>query len=191
MKKKEQDTTKKIFTIPNLLSSCRLLFLPVFVWLYMVEENYKMAALVLAVSELTDMADGYVARRFHMISDLGKVLDPVADKVTQGVVVLCLTARFPVMKWLVGLFIAKELIMMVSGLLVIKKTGRVHGADWHGKVTTCLLYFTMFLHIIWYEIPEAVSNVFAVACMVMIVISLILYLKQYVQVFQEKPVKKN
>ena len=74
---------KKIVTIPNILSFFRICLLPVIVWLYGVENNYVWAGYILILSGVTDMADGYIARHFHMISNLGKILDPIADKLTQ------------------------------------------------------------------------------------------------------------
>ena len=92
------------------------------------------------LSGLTDLADGYIARRFHRISNLGKILDPVADKLTQAAMLICLFTRFPHVLLLIVIMAGKELYMVVSGCLVIQKTGKVHGADWHGKIVTFLLY---------------------------------------------------
>ena len=89
---------KNIFTIPNILSIFRLLLLPVIVYTYMNQKDYVLTGVLLLVSGITDLLDGYIARTFHMISDLGKILDPVADKATQAVVLLCLITRF---RWLV------------------------------------------------------------------------------------------
>ena len=166
---------KKIVTIPNILSFFRICLLPVIVWLYGVENNYVWAGYILILSGVTDMADGYIARHFHMISNLGKVLDPIADKLTQGVMLLCLVLRF---HWMIVpfiLMIAKEIYMSVSGILVIQRTGIVCGAQWHGKAATCFLYGMMILHIFWQEITHVVSMVSIIACTVMIGISFVLY----------------
>ena len=166
---------KKIVTIPNILSFFRICLLPVIVWLYGVENNYVWAGYILILSGVTDMADGYIARHFHMISNLGKILDPIADKLTQGVMLLCLVLRF---HWMIVpfiLMIAKEIYMSVSGILVIQRTGIVCGAQWHGKAATCFLYGMMILHIFWQEITPVVSMVSIIACTVMIGISFVLY----------------
>ena len=130
---------KKIVTIPNILSFFRICLLPAIVWLYGVENNYVWAGYILILSGVTDMADGYIARHFHMISNLGKILDPIADKLTQGVMLLCLVLRFHWMIMPFILMIAKEIYMSVSGILVIQRTGIVCGAQWHGKAATCFL----------------------------------------------------
>lgn len=88
------DKGKQILTIPNLLSVFRILLIPLIVWLYCGKQDYLLAAWVLLLSGVTDIADGFIARHFHMVSDLGKVLDPIADKLTQTVALVCLLTRF-------------------------------------------------------------------------------------------------
>lgn len=172
---RSNDTQSKILTIPNILSFFRLCLIPVIMWLYCVEENYLWAGIILILSGITDTVDGFVARHFHMTSDLGKMLDPVADKLTQAAMLFCLLTRFPLMILPLALMIVKETFMGVTGLLVIRKTGRVFGADWHGKVTTWLLYAMMILHVFWFNIPVTVSRVLIGACVIMMVLSLVLY----------------
>lgn len=169
------DRKKTIWTIPNILSMVRILLIPVIVWLYVSKESYVWAGGLLLVSGATDVVDGFIARKFNMISDLGKVLDPIADKLTQGVMLICLLRRFPLMALPLAMMVLKETFMSVTGLQVIRRTGKVISADWHGKVTTVLLYATMLLHIVWGDIPETQSALFIGAAMVMIAISFFLY----------------
>lgn len=177
--------TNKIITIPNILSFIRLCLIPLIIWLYCVKQNYHMTAVILVLSGLTDLADGFIARHFHMISDLGKILDPIADKLTQGATLFCLMTRFKLMLVPFILMIFKELYMGITGALVIKKTGQVLGANWHGKVVTCLLYAMMILHVLWYDIPMAVSTVSIIICICMMVLSLILYGKRNKKAIQQ------
>lgn len=168
-------TEKDIFTIPNILSFVRICLIPVIVWLYCVKHDPILAGGVLILSGVTDIADGYIARRFNMASNLGKVLDPIADKLTQAAMLFCLMTCFP---WVLGpvlLMIAKEIFMSVTGIMVIKRTGIVLGAEWHGKAATCLLYAMILLHIFWYNIPLGVSYVTVAICTTMIAASFILY----------------
>ena len=150
----EQNTRKQLFTIPNLLSLLRLCMIPLIIWLYCTQKNYALTAVVLVLSGLTDMVDGYIARRFNMVTDLGKALDPVADKLTQASVMFCLLSRFRMMLVPLLLLIFKEVCNGVMSLVVIKKTGKVCGADWHGKVCTWLLYAMIFVHIVWFDISR-------------------------------------
>lgn len=172
----------RIWTIPNILSMFRLALIPVIVWLYCVEMEYRWAAVILILSGLTDMADGFIARRFHMSSNLGKALDPIADKLTQFVVLICLVTKFPKMLLPVCLLPVKELTTGILSFLVIQRTGKVDGADWHGKVATALLDATMVLHVLWIEITEWFSTVSIIACTVMILVSFALYTVRHLRI---------
>lgn len=180
----------RILTIPNLLSFFRLCLIPVFMWLYCVEKNYLWTGIILILSGLTDTVDGIIARKFNMISDLGKVLDPIADKLTQTAMLFCLLTRFPLMIAPLALMVVKEFFMGVTGLLVIRKTGEVFGADWHGKVNTWLLYAMMILHVFWYNIPDTVSRVLIGICVVMMLISLVLYGRHNLKALKETEPEK-
>ncbi len=164
----------KIITIPNILSFFRLCLIPPIVILYL-GGHFPEAGLVVLLSGLTDILDGFIARTFNMISDIGKVLDPIADKTTQGVVMILLALRFPLMLLPIVMTVIKESFMALTGSLIIKKTGIVLGAEWHGKAATVLLTATMALHIFWYDIPFVPSAVSISLSALMILISLILY----------------
>lgn len=171
----EDKYKKKIITIPNLLSLFRLCLIPVIVWLYVFEENYLWTTLTLALSGVTDIADGIIARKFHMVSDFGKAFDPVADKLTQLAMLLCLVTRFPHMMVPVVILVVKEVFTGITSLVAIHKTRTVLGADWHGKTTTVLLYTMMLVHLVWFQIPAVVSYLLVGACTVMMLVSAVLY----------------
>lgn len=166
---------QKIFTIPNFLSLVRLLMIPLFVWRYRILGDCYGALAVLVLSGLTDLADGYIARRWNQITDLGKILDPIADKLTQIATMWCLLGRFSHLWLPLALLMVKEIFTGVMSLYAVRKSGRVKGADWHGKICTALLYAIMGLHILWGTIPEALSKLMMVLCMVMMCLSGILY----------------
>jgi len=170
-----QSYQKKILTIPNILSCVRLAMIPVIVWCYCVKQNFNGTTVLLILSGLTDLADGFIARRFHMISDLGKILDPIADKLTQAAVLFCLATDHTGMWALFALLCVKEVCMAILGAVTIKRTGTVNGAVWHGKVTTTLLYATMTLHILWPPIPVVFSHITILICAAMMLLSFILY----------------
>ena len=166
---------KKIFTIPNLLSMVRICLIPVIVWLFLGKEDYLLTGIFVVISGLTDVVDGMIARKFNMISDLGKVLDPIADKATQAVVVILLSIRFPLMLLPLSVGIVKEIFMTISGYMVVKKCNIVLGANWHGKLATVVLTVTMALHLVWYNITPVVSIVLICLSAVLILLSLTLY----------------
>ena len=165
----------KIITIPNLLSLFRLALIPVIVWLYIVMEDPFWTAAVLVLSGVTDIVDGIIARKCRMVSDFGKALDPVADKLTQIAMLLCLVTRFQWMLLPLCVMVVKELLAGILGLMVIRKTGKVKGARWHGKATTASLYSMMTIHLIWYRIPCAVSGILIGACTALALLSAFLY----------------
>lgn len=165
----------KIITIPNILSFVRLCLIPVIIWLYLGKENYLLTGIFVIISGLTDVVDGFIARRFNMISDLGKVLDPIADKATQATVLILLTTSFPLMLLPVGIGVVKELFMTISGYLVIKKRDIVMGAEWHGKLATVWLTVTMALHLVWHNINPVLSLVTIMLSAALILLSLVLY----------------
>lgn len=180
----ENKTENKILTIPNLLSLFRLILIPVIVWLYWVRKDYFPVGVLLIVSGLTDLADGYIARRFHAVSNVGKILDPIADKLTQAAMLFCLVTRFPLMAAPFGFLVIKEIFIGTTGLLMIRKTGKVVGADFHGKVATTLLYTMMILHIFWIDIPSTVSAVSILICLVSMAFTLLTYGSRNMRVLQ-------
>lgn len=151
-KKKEN----KFLTLPNILSLFRIALIPVIVWLYAISDNILWTGIVLAVSGLTDIVDGWIARHYNMVSEVGKALDPIADKLTQGAVLLCMTFRFPLLVFPFILLLVKEAFVGLTGLLLIQKSGTVYGAEWHGKAATCLIYAMLLVHLFWVNIPPAI-----------------------------------
>lgn len=149
----------RVYTIPNLLTFFRLCLIPILVWLYCVEENLLWTAAVLLLSGLTDVADGFIARQFHMGSKLGEILDPVADKLTQGAMLLCLLFRFPLM-----VIPLSEIFIRVIGVLGVWKMKQGTRARWHGKVATFMLYAMLLIHLAWQDIPMGVSAALIVGC---------------------------
>ncbi len=138
------------WNIPNALSVLRIVLIPVFMTLYLLHFDIWAFA-VLLVSGLTDAVDGFVARRFNMITDCGKLLDPLSDKLTQVAVVVCLTTRYTELLPLTVLCFAKELFQAIGGILLLKKNVQAQGARWFGKVSTVLFYATMLVIVLWYD----------------------------------------
>ena len=169
--------TKKqpILTVPNLLSVFRLLLIPLIVWLYCKEKAYGLTALVLVLSAVTDIADGIIARKWNLVSDLGKALDPIADKLTQIATMWCLLSRFSHLWLPLAVLLVKELFTGAMSLYAVKKSGVVMGADWHGKLCTVLLYGTMGIHIIWGSIPIVLSKLMMFVCILVMCFSGLLY----------------
>ena len=177
-------TQNKILTIPNLLSLFRLLLIPLIIWMYTFKKEYFAAGTLLILSGLTDLADGFIARHFNAVSNVGKILDPIADKLTQAAMLFCLVTRFPLMAAPLGVLVLKEIFIGTTGLLMIRKTGEVIGADFHGKVATTLLYIMMILHIFWISIPAGISAATIGICLVSMIFTLFIYGKRNVKVLR-------
>ena len=177
-----EDTYKhKILTIPNVLSFFRLLLIPVIVWLYIVKNDPVWTTVILILSGVTDVVDGIIARKCNMVSDFGKVFDPVADKLTQIAMLFCLVSRFQWMLLPLYVLVVKEVTAGILGFLVIRKTGNVDGAVWHGKATTVSLYTMMVIHLIWFHIPGVVSGILIGGCTALALLSAFLYTRENVK----------
>lgn len=176
MEKTNTDYQKKFLTIPNMLSFFRLCLIPLIIWFYCFKDNYMLTLLTVVISGATDIADGMIARHFGMISDIGKILDPVADKLTQMSILICLITQFPYMLIPLVILIIKEVCAIVTGLMAIHKTNEVFGAEWHGKITTVSLYVVMAIHIVWFQIPDMVSYVLVGICTGLMLMSFVLYM---------------
>ena len=171
-------TKKELLTIPNLMGYFRLLLIPVFLYLYCTAKrhrDYYLAAFVICVFGITDFLDGYVARKFNQVTEFGKALDPIADKLTQGALVLALSTRYPLMIALVVLFVIKEGFMLVMGIVFLRKGKRLDGAMWFGKVCTAILYVVMFVLILFPQLPALLVNVLILICGAAMLLALVLY----------------
>ncbi len=173
---------KRNLTIPNLLSLLRLLMVPAIVLFYFdtrLDNHLLWAALLIVLSGITDVADGWIARRFHMTSELGKVLDPVADKLTQATVLICLCIHHTMLIVLAGLVVVKEACMLIGALLLRTKV-KVNppSAKWWGKLSTVVLFITMVMTVLWdiYPgIPAAVPGVLMICSICTTVLSFFAY----------------
>ena len=172
---KNEDVQNKVFTIPNILTFLRILLIPVIVFLYIGLKNYVWASIVVLFSGITDVVDGVIARKCNMVTRLGKIIDPIADKLTQITVMFCLVFRFNLMILPLVLLVAKELVAGIVGLLLIKRKNKIPPALWYGKLSTVSLYITMVLHLFWIDIPELVSSITILLCSVFILTAFILY----------------
>ena len=182
---KKRSPQSRILTVPNLLSFFRLCLIPVIIWLYCVEKNYLWAGIILILSGITDTVDGFVARRFHMTSDLGKMLDPVADKLTQGALVICFAIRYPLMRAVLVLFIVKEGFMGIMGLLLLPRGKKLDGAKWFGKVCTAVLYVLLFVLLLFPGIGAAAANGLILICAAFMLFSLIMYIPVFRRMWKE------
>lgn len=173
---------KEILTIPNLLSLFRLVLIPVYVVIYLnatTAKEYFLAGTILAVSCLTDMIDGQIARRFHMISNVGKVLDPCADKATQFTLTLCLSLKYPSLRFVLVLFVVKESFQLIAMILSYRKGKALPGALPAGKVCTIVLFVSLIAMVLFPDMNPRIVDGIAVVDTAFLVISFISYILAY------------
>ena len=179
-----KDWKKEILTIPNLLSLFRLLLIPVYVAIYLnatSNADYYLAAGILAVSCLTDLIDGKIARHFNMISNLGKILDPVADKATQFTLIICLASKYPALGKLIVFFIIKESFQLIAGGINLSKGKMLKGALISGKICTTVLFISLIAMVMFPNLSTTASRVITGIDLLFMLISFIEYVLTYFQ----------
>ena len=176
-------------SVPNMITLVRIVLTPVFAFLYL--EGQQMAAmLVLALAALSDMLDGAIARRFGLITPLGKVLDPVADKVLQLAMILCLVSRHGAVMLVLLLHLLREFILGAMGALVYRRCALLTGAHWYGKLCTGFMYSFLGLALLWMEMPEKILITGLYLCAGLIVCCLWLYAMEYLKIIKDNKIKK-
>lgn len=133
-------TINKNFNIPNLLSCIRIVLVPFYTYYYL-KDRVTISIVLITLSGLSDCFDGFIARKFNQITEIGKMLDPLADKITQVAVALCIAVKHPEISPFLYVFLAKEVGMLVCGVFLLSKHKKTPGASkWYGKVATILFY---------------------------------------------------
>lgn len=181
---------EQVLTIPNSLCLIRILLIPVIVWLYCGLKNNLFCFLIVVISGFLDILDGKIARRYNMISEIGKFLDPISDKLTQFAIAICLCSRYKLMFALVGVFVIKEFVMFMVGLNAARHDS-INGAKWHGKLTTAMLYIMAMVLLVFENVDSLVSNILIVVTLIMMIISLTLYINFYFKLNKEFKAKES
>ncbi len=169
--------------IPNILSTLRLLMIPLFVYSYFEYDEYPkclIAAGIYALAWLTDALDGYLARKYNWITDVGKILDPLADKLMQIAAAVCFTVDNIIFLALLIPIVIKETAMLIGGILVIKRQKVVTQAKWYGKLATVILFLCAFLRII----IRGSTALDIIICAVMISMLIFSFLMYYLKVYR-------
>lgn len=195
-------------TVPNLLSLIRVLLIPVFGVLFYNGEALW-AVVVLVLSGLTDLFDGKIARRFNQISELGKILDPVADKLTQITIAVVIflvldKSQDPTMqwfKWVFLFFLFKELVMILGGAVMLAIGLRPGAAEIYGKVATFVFYGVMVVVLAfgpeigalreWFTLPTPVMIVLVIISAALTFVALLSYLPSTFRQFKERKHKSE
>ncbi len=182
-----KDWKKEYFSIPNILGYFRLVLAGIYLAVCIqaqTKSDYYIAAGVIGISMISDFLDGNIARRFHMVTDWGKILDPIADKVTLFVVGASFVLRYPFMETVILVFVIKEVFMGISGILLMKKGWRTSGATWPGKICTAGLYIISFCLLLNPELKTGTANALLLLEVILMLFALVSYIQLYAKVCQ-------
>ena len=179
----ERKPRNQNLTVPNALSVLRIIIVPFFAW-YFLRDELTVAVALLLLSGFSDLFDGLIARKFNQITELGKMLDPFADKLTQGVVALCLAIKFPVICPVLALFILKELVMLCCAVILLKKRKRPCAAMWYGKVATVMFYVSVSVIVVMDGFLNLKTVTFEVVSYVLLILTAAMMIYSAVKYFQ-------
>lgn len=185
---------KDLWAIPNILCYLRFLLIPVFVVLYIKAETpreYLRAAAVVFSSGLTDFLDGFIARKFNMVTELGKLIDPLADKLTQASLIFVLVVEIRWMFLLLILFVLMQLFMLIAGIVMLKKGTKLNGAKWFGKVSTAVFYAVMLVLVSVPNLMQTVKNILMLVCGGFLLLSFLMYIREYIFMYRSLDDKKQ
>ncbi len=178
-----KDWKKEIFTVPNLLSLFRLLLIPVYMVIYLNADgnptDYYIAGAILAVSCLTDLVDGKIARHFNLITNVGKLLDPVADKATQFTLIVCLASRYPVLYYVIALFVVKETFQLFACYWLYRQGKILKGALISGKICTTVLFLSLIGMVVFPQLTLRQVEIIAVIDLIFMVMAFTEYAITY------------
>lgn len=173
--------------LPNLISLGRLIMAPLFALLYL--RGYTAAALcVLCLAAASDVLDGALARRLNAVTELGKVLDPVADKLMQAAMMLCAAYLTPAVWLLLAVHAARELSLGAMGLYVLRVTGRVYSAKWYGKLCSAAIYSVLAAALAFPSLPERLIRGGVLLCAALAACCLALYMAQYLRILRHSEI---
>lgn len=170
----EKNWRKQIWSIPNLLSIFRIVLIPVYMTIYITAESssdYTLAAVILAVSCFTDLIDGKIARKFNMVTELGKLLDPIADKLTQLALIIALATRHMALRVFLPVFFVKELMQLWATVKSLKNGKTLKGALMSGKISTTVLFCSLTLMVLCPNLSAAVVNILTAVCLLFLLIA--------------------
>ncbi len=187
----------KNLNIPNALSFFRMLLIPVFIVFYMMADKtdyiyYVYAASALILSGLTDLFDGVIARKFNQITELGKILDPIADKLTQMAVVICVAIKLNNIEITLALtlFVLKEIAMLIGGYIILKNNIIIQPSQWYGKVATAVFYIVMAA-IALFDLGTKTSFILILVAAAFMLFAFFQYLRDYFRMMATKKENSN
>ncbi|MCL2628618.1 MAG: CDP-diacylglycerol--glycerol-3-phosphate 3-phosphatidyltransferase [Oscillospiraceae bacterium] len=180
--------------LPNIISIFRIILVPVFVAAYIFDSNdVKYSAIIIyAVAGLSDFLDGFIARKFNAQSRLGKLLDPLADKLMTFTAIICITVSKPILLWAVIVFFVKELCMGIGGL-VIHKIAHVElpPSNMLGKISTAVFFLACGVLLLFTGITDGVATIIIAFAIGLTLVAFATYIYTYIKVMKSRPKKAD
>lgn len=172
--------------IPNLLTVFRLLLIPVMLY-YLFADNLKIALIIYVLASATDVVDGFVARKFDMITNLGKILDPLADKLLQFAALIGLWYSKIIPLWILIVFFCKEILMGIGCFKLMLKDNVIVQAKWFGKLSTCIFFLAIIVSMLrrYFDVLAPYPVILMIIALIMALFSLIMYVRNYLKVVKE------
>jgi cardiolipin synthase len=165
----------------NFLSLVRLALVPVFAGIFFTpgQDSHKWAALVYAIASLTDVLDGFIARRYHLTSRLGRILDPLADKLMAFTVLICISVAQIVPYWAVVIFFMKEAAMGIGSMTIYQKMDDIMPSDILGKSATAVFFAVCITLMLFRNIPEIAATLMISGALILTIAALFNYFRKY------------
>ena len=180
---------KENLTIPNLLSLIRILVIPPLI-VFLLNQNFIMAGVMLIISGVSDMFDGMIARKLNQVTQLGKMLDPVADKLTLIAVVICINVLYPSVLPFVIILFSKEFLMLCGGAVLLKMKIKPPAANFYGKIATVVFYVSVTVIIlikaIWDIKNLILTNILFIITTGFMLVALFQYAHIFFKLIKEK-----
>lgn len=176
---------KTNLSIPNILTIIRFLLIPVMFY-FLIIGDFMISLIIYVLASITDVVDGFIARKFNMITNLGKILDPMADKLLQFAALIGLQYANIIPMWVLIVFFSKEILMGIGCFKLIIKDNVIIQAKWFGKLSTCIFFLAIIVSMLsgfeYFSILKPYPVALMIVALVMAVFSLIMYVRSYLKI---------
>ncbi len=173
---------KELWALPNLLGYFRIILIPIIIYLFLVAKqrsDYYLITLLVVISGISDILDGQIARRFNLITEWGKILDPLADKLTQCALLYTIAQLYPKVWYVFILFLIKETLMLLLGIFFLRHEQKIDGAKWYGKLSTAVIYSVMIILTLASNLSETTVLILTLTTGAFLFLAFIKYLLEY------------
>jgi len=178
--------------VPNILSGFRLALIPAFAMLFLTGQR-ELAGIMFMLAACTDALDGFIARKYNAISKLGRILDPLADKLMQFVALVCLGYARAIPYWFAGIYMLKELVILCGGIKMFKTVSDVMPSKILGKIAAVMFYLSITAIIFFEALSSPIRYTLLTVCLTLTLAALVDYILSYskyvksIKAIREKP----